>query len=147
MAVAHKLLIILNFPTIWKQEEKFQMKKDFLSKEEYEELRRSHCTEKDGRTRDRIKAVLLSHRGWTYKKIPEALFGRRKPSASSLNPIERLWKVTNEYVRNNRYFRTVREFKHDIMAFFWNTWNYIAEKMRSRINDNFHILKKSNFLA
>jgi len=69
------------------------------------------------------------------------------PYSPNLNPIERLWKVMNEYVRNNRYFRTVREFHHDIMAFFWNTWNSIAEKMRSRINDNFHILKKSNFLS
>ncbi|MDR1334683.1 MAG: IS630 family transposase [Holosporaceae bacterium] len=69
------------------------------------------------------------------------------PYSPNLNPIERLWKVMNEYVRNNRYFKTVREFKHDIMAFFWNTWNYIAEKMRSRINDNFYILKKSNFSA
>jgi DNA-binding NarL/FixJ family response regulator len=50
------------------------MRKDFLSKEEYESLRKRHRTEKDGRTRDRIKAVLLSHQGWTYKKISEALF-------------------------------------------------------------------------
>jgi DNA-binding NarL/FixJ family response regulator len=50
------------------------MKEDFLSKEEYEELRKKHRREKDGRTRDRIKAVLLSHQGWTYKKISEALF-------------------------------------------------------------------------
>ncbi|MDR0678466.1 MAG: IS630 family transposase [Holosporaceae bacterium] len=69
------------------------------------------------------------------------------PYSPNLNPIERLWKVMKEYVRNNRYFRTVREFKHDIMAFFWKTWSSIAEKMRSRINDNFHILKKSNFLT
>jgi transposase len=69
------------------------------------------------------------------------------PYSPNLNPIERLWKVMNEYVRNNRYFRTAREFRHDIMAFFWNTWSYISENMRSRINDNFHLIKKSNFSA
>jgi transposase len=50
------------------------MRKGFLEKAEYEELRRRHRVEKDGRTRDRIKAVLLSHQGWTYKKISAALF-------------------------------------------------------------------------
>jgi transposase len=68
------------------------------------------------------------------------------PYSLNLNPIERLWKIINNHVRNNRYFRTAREFKHDIMAFFWKTWDSIAEKMRDRINDNFHILQKSNFL-
>jgi transposase len=67
------------------------------------------------------------------------------PYSPNLNPIERLWKVMNEYVRNNRYFKTAREFRHDIMAFFWNTWGSISESMRSRINHNFHLLKKSNF--
>jgi hypothetical protein len=35
------------------------MRKGFLSKEEYEDLRKRHGVEKDGRRRDRIKAVLL----------------------------------------------------------------------------------------
>jgi transposase len=39
------------------------------------------------------------------------------PHSPNPNPLERLWKVMNEYVRNNRYFRTVREFRHDIMVF------------------------------
>jgi transposase len=68
------------------------------------------------------------------------------PYSPNLNPIERLWKVMNEHVRN-RYFKNVREFRHDVMAFFWNTWGTISEKMRPRINDNFHLLKKSNFSA
>jgi hypothetical protein len=51
----------------------------------------------------------------------------------------------NEYVRNNRYFKNVREFRHDAMVFWGNTRASISEKMRPRINDNFHLLKKSNF--
>ena len=32
-----------------------------------------HKCERDGRIRDRIKAVLLNDRGWTYKQIAQAL--------------------------------------------------------------------------
>ena len=47
--------------------------KEFLSTEERERLRCRHRSEKDGRTRDRIKAVLLSDKGWSFKAIAEAL--------------------------------------------------------------------------
>ena len=47
--------------------------REFLSTEERERLRRRHRSEKDGRTRDRIKAVLLSDKGWSFKAIAEAL--------------------------------------------------------------------------
>lgn len=36
-------------------------------------LEEQHKTEHDGRIRDRIKAVLLNDKGWTYKKIAQAL--------------------------------------------------------------------------
>lgn len=47
--------------------------KDFLKEEEQVSLRKLHKTERDGRIRDRIKAILLSDKGWTYKAIAEAL--------------------------------------------------------------------------
>ncbi|GHT98001.1 IS630 family transposase [Alphaproteobacteria bacterium] len=62
----------------------------------------------------------------------------------NLNPIERLWKVMNEYTRNNRFFKTAREFRSCINAFFDETWPDIAESMRSRITDNFQTFAKSN---
>jgi transposase len=40
------------------------------------------------------------------------------PYSPNLNPIERLWKVMNEYVRNNRYFKTAREFNTRCYGFF-----------------------------
>lgn len=58
----------------------------------------------------------------------------------NLNPIERLWKVMNEYVRNNRFFKTAGEFKKEIMDFFENKWSNIKDKMKGRINDNFQII-------
>jgi transposase len=48
--------------------------KDFLTSEEREALKVRHRREKDGRTRDRMKAVLLSDKGWSYRDIAEALF-------------------------------------------------------------------------
>jgi transposase len=58
----------------------------------------------------------------------------------NLNPIERLWKVMNEYVRNNRFFKTAGEFREKILGFFQNKWSGIKDKMRGRINDNFQII-------
>lgn len=64
------------------------------------------------------------------------------PSYSpNLNPIERLWKVMNEYVRNNRYFKSPKEFREAVMNFFDKTWAEIGCSMNTRINDNFQTLK------
>ena len=62
----------------------------------------------------------------------------------NLNPIERLWKIMNEYTRNNRYFQTATEFKTVIMNFFEVTWDKIAFSMIDRINDNFQMLKQAS---
>jgi len=66
------------------------------------------------------------------------------PYSPNLNPIERLWKIMNEYVRNNRVFCSAKEFKKEIMDFFKITWPQIAQSMTSRINDNFQILKQAS---
>ena len=58
----------------------------------------------------------------------------------NLNPIERLWKVMNEEVRNNRYFSLVKEFREAITDFFNNTVLNIIPKLRNRINDDFQVL-------
>lgn len=59
----------------------------------------------------------------------------------NLNPIERVWKVMNEYVRNNVAFTSKTEFEEALDAFFNSTWDKIACSLKSRINDNFQILK------
>ena len=65
------------------------------------------------------------------------------PYSPNLNPIERLWKVMNESVRNNRFFESAKEFRSQIMDFFEITWPKIAHSMVDRINDNFQILKSA----
>ena len=45
----------------------------FLSNEERAQLKTQHRRERDGRIRDRIKAVLLFDKGWSIAAIAEAL--------------------------------------------------------------------------
>ena len=39
------------------------------------------------------------------------------PYSPNLNPIERLWKIMNEFARNNRVFKTVADFRQTIDDF------------------------------
>ena len=59
----------------------------------------------------------------------------------NLNPIERLWKVMNEHTRNNKFFKSAKEFKDAIRLFFELTLPDIGSSLNSRINDNFQILE------
>ncbi len=63
------------------------------------------------------------------------------PYSPNLNPIERLWKVMNEYARNNIYFSSKAEFTTAINEFFNVMLPKVAGSLLSRITDNFQILK------
>lgn len=63
------------------------------------------------------------------------------PYSPNLNPIERLWKVMNEKVRNNRFFKGAKDFKEAINSFFDEILPSIGNSLSSRINDNFQMLK------
>lgn len=65
------------------------------------------------------------------------------PYIPNLNPTERLWKVMNETVRNNRYFATAKEFREKIRHFFNDTLPELAGNLSCRINDNFQTLKNA----
>lgn len=58
----------------------------------------------------------------------------------NLNPIERLWKVMNEQVRNNRFFKSAKDFKRSIDNFFKKILPEIGCTLGQRINDNFQSL-------
>ena len=66
------------------------------------------------------------------------------PYSPNLNPIERLWKVMNEYARNNEYFADKKAFRRKINQFFDETLPNIADSLISRINDNFERLKPAS---
>ena len=62
------------------------------------------------------------------------------PYSPNLNPIERVWKVMNENVRNNEVFSSFKEFKIAILNFFEKEWNGISDGLRTRVNDHFEKL-------
>ena len=61
------------------------------------------------------------------------------PYSPNLNPIERLWKVMNEKVRNNQCFHSAKEFRQKINEFFDKTLPEIGKSLDTRINDNFQL--------
>lgn len=65
------------------------------------------------------------------------------PYSPNLNPIERLWKVMNEYARNNVYFKNKQDFRAAINKFFTATLPEIADLLTSRLNDNFQVLSRA----
>lgn len=83
------------------------------------------------------------HRSDELKKVAKSLNIKLHylPAYSpNLNPIERLWKVMNEHVRNNMFFKTSSEFREKIHAFFNKTLPVIGDSLVTRINDNFQKL-------
>ncbi len=61
------------------------------------------------------------------------------PYSPNLNPIERLWKVMNEKVRNNRCFHSAKDFRQKIDEFFEEILPDIGDSLDTRINDNFQV--------
>jgi hypothetical protein len=61
-----------------------------------------------------------------------------------LNAIERLWEVMNEEIRNNRFFKSAKEFRKTIEDFFEITLPKSAPTLRNRINDNFKIINPAS---
>lgn len=66
------------------------------------------------------------------------------PYSPNLNPIERLWKVMNEYARNNQYFAKPKDFRKKINYFLEVTLPEIGASLAGRINDNFQRLKSAS---
>lgn len=66
------------------------------------------------------------------------------PYSPNLNPIERLWKVMNEEVRNNRYFASAKDFRRELHRFFSDKLPSIAGALSCRVNDNFQMLKPAS---
>ncbi|CBJ90107.1 transposase (fragment) [Xenorhabdus nematophila ATCC 19061] len=61
-----------------------------------------------------------------------------------MNPIERLWKLMNEEVRNNVYFPTPTAFRTAIHHFFAEILPQKASQIISRLADKFQILKPAS---
>ena len=68
----------------------------FLSKEEREDLRARHKLERDRRICDRIKAILLYDKGWSYDEIAEALLLSPKGIKNHISEYESSKKLEPE---------------------------------------------------
>lgn len=66
------------------------------------------------------------------------------PYSPNLNPIERLWKLMNEKVRNNKVFSSSEEFRKKINGFFEILHTKYFDELKSRITDNFQIFSKKS---
>ena len=131
-------------------EEKYQLKlsanKKILTKKQITQLKQVLSNEPDYFTNKEI----LKNKKITTQMLLDAL---RKPPphknfvlhilppySPNLNPIERVWKVMNEHVRNNEVFSSFKEFKTAILDFFGKEWNGITCGLKVRINDHFEKL-------
>src|SRR3990167_2236835 len=62
----------------------------------------------------------------------------------NLNPIERVWKIMNEHIRNNVFFKKSKDFVKAIKGFFKEIWPTNSHKYVDRVNDNFERINFSN---
>jgi len=62
----------------------------------------------------------------------------------NLNPIERVWKIMNEHIRNNVFFKKSKDFFDAIHGFFEVTWPGHCYEFIDRVNDNFAKINFSN---
>ena len=67
-----------------------------LTLDEKISLKKKHRTERDGRIRDRIKAVILYAEGWTYKLIAEALLLDEETVSTHIHEYENSKKLKPE---------------------------------------------------
>ena len=95
----------------------------------------------------KIHIILDNARAHKNKKVKEYLKGSRielhylPPYSPNLNPIERLWKVFRELTLYNRYFADSGGFFAEVRSFFADKVYKINHLLKSRINDNFQIIK------
>ena len=106
---------------------------NFLDQSEREYLESQHKSERDGRVRDRIKAVLLYNKGWSYRRIAEALFitpeaarqhtldyeGARRLSPKNGGSFSKLNKAQSQMLEDYLQQHTYTYAK-DIVAFVWD---------------------------
>jgi transposase len=106
---------------------------NFLDQSEREHLEGQHKCERDGRVRDRIKAVLLYDNGWSYRRIAEALFitpeavrqhtldyeATRKLLPRNGGSFSKLNKAQTQFLLEHLK-RHIYLYAKDIIAFVWD---------------------------
>lgn len=91
--------------------------------------------------RESLTAIELLKTLKKHPPHPKIIMHILPPYSPNLNPIERVWKLANEHVRNNVVFKSFNDFKTTMHHFFNVTWSTIADEAKTRITDNFQTLK------
>ena len=71
------------------------------------------------------------------------------PYSPNLNPIERLWKLMNENVINNKYYKEFIEFKNSVLSFLGSLSDppkELFKVLQRRITDNFQVFNFCKFV-
>lgn len=90
---------------------------------------------------EHLTAIVLLKTLKEHPPHPKLVMHILPPYSPNLNPIERVWKIANEEVRNNVVFTSFNDFKEKMNHFYNVTWHTILDKVRSRVTDDFQILK------
>lgn len=94
-----------------------------------------------------IHIILDNARAQKNKKLDKFLETSRiklhylPPYSPNLNPIERLWKVLREATQYNHYYPSCKEFFEVVRNFFTEKVPQMVCSLKSRINDNFQVIK------
>jgi len=94
-----------------------------------------------------IHVILDNARANKNKKLSEFLKDSRiklhylPPYSPNLNPIERLWKIIRESTLYNRYYESCIICFAAVRGFFTEKLPRMGDILKSRINDNFQIIK------
>jgi len=91
--------------------------------------------------REGLTAIQLLQTLKKHPPHPKIIMHVLPPYSPNLNPIERVWKIANEHVRNNVVFKSFSDFKEKMHHFYDVTWDTITDELKSRVTDNFQTLK------
>lgn len=131
--------------------------KIFITDQQKAELERLHDTTRDGRVRDRIKAVLLASEGWSSAMIAQALRLHRTTVDHHLSEFLNKGKLKPENGGSDSQLsaeKTVLLISHlsenlfhqtrDIVAFVARTWNIVfpINSMKRNKSNSLNIMKK-----
>jgi transposase len=67
------------------------------------------------------------------------------PYCPHLDPIERLWALMHENVTHNRDYKTLGEFRREILFFLQHTVPKNWKRFCDRITDNFRVIRRADF--
>lgn len=82
----------------------------------------------------KIVKAYLNTKGCKIRMMPLPTY------SPNLNIIERLWSIMRKQVLSNKYYQKFKEFKAAAIDFMENCWYKFRDKLKSKLNYNFHLL-------